>query len=308
VVVYFVMALALFADDDYEEVLTKLAEPLSRWGCWDDDWEVCGSSGITQARQRVGLEPVKQIFETVCVPVAEELTRGAWLAGRRLVSIDGFEWDAPDSEANVAAFGYAGGKRHPSAFPKVRVLTLVESASHAPIGVEIGPIGGKGAGERSLARGLFGLLDETTLLLADRGFYSFAGWCAAADTGAALVWRASDSLRLPVVAELGDGSYTSVVFAAGVGRGERERILAAAAAGGDIDERRARVVRVVCYEVTNRGADGKRETIRLLSTLTDPGEVPAGPLAATYHDRWEHESANDEIKTHLRGPPRSKST
>jgi hypothetical protein len=145
VVVYFVMALALFADDDYEEVLTKLAEPLLQWGCWDDDWEVCGSSGITQARQRVGLEPVKQIFETVCVPVAEELTRGAWLAGRRLVSIDGFEWDAPDSEANIAAFGYAGGKQHPSAFPKARVLTLVESASHAPIGVEIGPTGGKGA-------------------------------------------------------------------------------------------------------------------------------------------------------------------
>jgi hypothetical protein len=304
VVVYFVMAMALFADDDYEEVLTKLAEPLMQWGCWDDDWEMPGSSGITQARQRVGLEPVKQIFETVCVPVAEELTRGAWLAGRRLVSIDGFEWDAPDSEANVAAFGYAGGTANPSAFPKARVLTLVESASHAPIGVEIGPTGGKGAGERSLGRELFGLLDETMLLLADRGFYSFAGWCAAADTGAGLLWRVSDNLQLPVVAELGDGSYTSVVFAAGVRRVERERILAAVAAGGDVDERRARVVRVVCYEVTNRGADGERETIRLLSTITDPGEVPAGLLAATYHDRWEHEGANDELKTHLRGPAR----
>ena len=275
VTVYFVMAMALFADDDYEEVLARLAEPLSRWGCWEAGWEAPGSSGITQARQRLGFEPVKALFEEVCQPVAEVLTRGAWLAGRRLVSIDGFEWDAPDSAANAAAFGRSGGEGHASAFPKVRVLTLVESASHATIGAEIGPTGGKGSGERSLAGGLYQLLDETMVLMADRGFYGFDGWCAAADTGADLLWRVSDSLDLPVVAELGDGSYTSVVFAARVRRPERDRILAAARAGDEIDDRRARIVRVVTYEVTNRGDDGPGDHPSAVDNGR-PGRSPGG--------------------------------
>src|SRR6266545_7761729 len=86
VMVYFAMALALFADDDYEEVLTRLAEPLMGWGCWDRDWQMPGSGGITQARQRLGHEPLKYVFEQVAQPVCGSLTRGAWLAGRRLVS------------------------------------------------------------------------------------------------------------------------------------------------------------------------------------------------------------------------------
>jgi Insertion element 4 transposase N-terminal/Transposase DDE domain len=304
VMVYFVMAMALFADDDYEEVLARLTESVSQWDCWDKEWEMPGSPGITQARQRLGPEPVKEVFERVCAPVAEESTRGAWLAGWRVVSVDGFEWDAPDTPANVAAFGYGGGKGHPSAFPKVRVLTLVESASHAVFGAAVGASGGKGTGERSLARQLLPLLDETMLLLADRGFYSFDGWCQAADTGAALLWRVAESLQLPLVAEGGDGSYTSVVFASRVRAGERERILADARAGREVDPQRARIVRVVAYEVTNRAGNGRGETIRLVTTILDPVEVPAGLLAQTYHARWEHETSNDQLKTHLRGPAR----
>jgi hypothetical protein len=304
VMVYFVMAMALFADEDYEEVLTRLAETLSRWDCWDAEWEMPGSSGITQARQRLGPEPVREVFDQVCQPVAEESTRGAWLAGWRLVSVDGFEWDAPDTPANAEAFGYGGGNQHPSAFPKVRVLTLVESGSHAVFGAAMGPCGGKGTGERSLARDLLPLLDETMLLLADRGFYSFDGWCQAADTEAALLWRVGEIPQLPLVADLADGSYTSVVFASRVRAGERERILADARAGRTVDPGRARIVRVVEYEVTNRVGNGQEETIRLITTILDPVTVVAGLLAATYHDRWEHEGSNDELKTHLRGPGR----
>jgi Insertion element 4 transposase N-terminal/Transposase DDE domain len=302
VMVYFAMALALFADDDYEEVLTKLAEPLSRWGCWDQQWQMPGSGGITQARQRLGYEPVKHLFDEVAKPVCESLTRGAWLAGRRLVSLDGFEWDAPDSKANVEYFGYAGAAW--AAFPKVRVVTLVESGSHAPIGAQIGPTGGKGSGEQSLARGLYSLLEAGMLLVADRNFYSFTDWCAAADTGADLLWRVSSTVDLPVVAMLADGSYTSVVFAATVRRPERERILAAARAGGHIDERKARLVRVIEYEVIDRGEAADRELICLLTTIGDPHDTPAQVLAQGYHERWEHETGNDQLKTHLRGPGR----
>ncbi len=151
VMVYFAMAMALFADDDYEEVAARLAGTLASWGCWDDGWTVPTSGGITQARQRLGWEPLRELFAVVAQPVAGLLTRGAFLAGRRLVSIDGFEWDAPDTRENAAAFGYAGkaaGDPERPAFPKVRVVTVSECGSHAVVDAGIGGVSGKGAGSR----------------------------------------------------------------------------------------------------------------------------------------------------------------
>jgi transposase IS4-like protein/DDE family transposase len=304
VMLYYAMALALFADDDYEEVLTRLAEPLARWGCWDAAWRVPGSSGITQARARLGFEPVKAVFEQVAEPVAGALTRGAWLAGRRLVSIDGFEWDVPDTAANAAQFGRRSGTKE-AAFPKVRVVTLVESASRGVLAAAIGPAAGKGSGERTAAGTLFARLEPDMLLTADRGFYSFALWCQAAGTGADLLWRIGDTLDLPAVRTLADGSYLSVLFEARAGAGARTRILSAAKTGDDLQgEDAARLVRVIEYEVPDRGEKGDRELICLLTTITDPREAPAPDLAEGYHQRWEHESGNDEFKTVLRGPGR----
>src|SRR5450755_4673264 len=137
VMVYFVMALALFADDDYEEVAARLTETLTAWGCWDDSWSVPGSGGITQARQRLGYEPMKELFAEVAVPVAEELTAGAFLGPWRLMAIDGFEWDAPDTPENAAALGFAGTAADDPgrpAFPKVRVVTAREALLEAARG------------------------------------------------------------------------------------------------------------------------------------------------------------------------------
>src|SRR6059058_391645 len=108
VVAYLTMAMCLFPDDDYEEVATKVTGSLSRWGCWDADWSVPTASGITQARKRLGPEVVAEVFEQVAGPVADMLTRGAWLRRWRLVAIDGFEVDLPDMPGNAAEFGYAG--------------------------------------------------------------------------------------------------------------------------------------------------------------------------------------------------------
>jgi len=212
VMVYFVMALALFAEEDYEEVATLLTEALGSWGCWDGEWTVPTSGGITQARQRLGSAPLRELFAAVAVPVAEELTRGAFLAGWRLMAIDGFEWDAPDTEGNAAAFGYAGSGPTRSAFPKVRVVTLSECGSHAVVDAEIGGIAGKGSGEQALARRLYRRLEPDWLVIGDRNFYNWADWCAAADTGAQLLWRVKADLRLPVLQLLPDGSYRSVLI------------------------------------------------------------------------------------------------
>jgi hypothetical protein len=304
VMVYFAMAMALFADDDYEEVAARLAGTLGSWGCWDARWGPPTSGGITRARERLGFEPLRDIFTQVAVPAADQLTRGAFLGPWRLMSIDGLEWDAPDTDENAAAFGYSGSGTDRSAFPKVRVVTVSECGSHAVVDAGIGGVAGKGAGEQSLARRLYARLAEDWLLIADRNFYNWADWCAAADSGAALLWRVRSDLTLPVLDLLPDGSYRSVLVSPKITGKARERLIEAARAGEDPDTGQARHVRVIEYEVPGRDGDGKGELIALVTTITDPRQAPAAALAQAYHERWEHETGNGQLKTHLRGPGR----
>jgi Insertion element 4 transposase N-terminal/Transposase DDE domain len=307
VMVYLVMALALFADDDYEEVAARLTETLAAWGCWDDSWSVPGSGGITQARQRLGYEPVKELFSQVAAPVAEELTAGAFLGLWRLMAIDGFEWDVPDTRENAAAFGFAGagaGGTDRPAYPKARVVSISECASHVVADVAMGGVAGKGAGEQSLARQLYPRLADDWLLIADRNFFNWADWCTAADTGAALLWRVKADLTLPVLDLLPDGSYSSVLISPKVRGKARQALIEAARAGQDLDEDQARYVRVIEYEVPDREGDGKGEVIALVTTITGMTAAPAPLLAQAYHQRWEHETGNAQLKTHLRGPGR----
>jgi len=304
--IYFVMALALFAEDDYEEVIVKLTETLQDWGCWDDGWTPPTSGGITQARQRLGADPVRRVFSQVAVPVADLDTVGAFLGPWRLMTIDGFEWDAPASDANITAFGFAGtGKDaggQAAAFPKVRVVTLAECASHAVVDAAIGAVVAKGSGEQSLARGVYPHLEADWLLIADRNFYNWQDWCTAADTGAALLWRAKADRPLPVLSLLADGSFRSVLINPTIRSAspQRRALLDAAHAGQDLDPAQARYVRVIEYDVPDR--DG--ELVTLITTITDPMAAPATVLAQAYHRRWEHETGNAQLKTALRGPGR----
>lgn len=150
----------------------------------------------------------------VAAPVAEELTAGAFLGPWRLMATGGFERDAPDTAENAAAFGFAGTAADDPgrpAYPKVRVVTVSECASHAVADVAMGAVAGKGAGEQSLARELYRRLEDDWLLIADRNFFNWADWCTAADTGAQLLWRVKADLTLPALALLPDGSYSSVL-------------------------------------------------------------------------------------------------
>jgi hypothetical protein len=304
VMVYFVMALALFADEDYEEVWARLTETLADWGGWGGDQALVTTGGISQARQRLGHEPVKETFAQVAEPVATLDTPGAFLGTWRKMSIDGLEWDVPDTEANAAAFGYpgtaeAGGR---AAFPKARAVTIGECASHAPVLAAIGPCTSKGSGEQSLARELYPRLDEDWLLIAGRNFYNWQDWCTAAGTGAALLWRVKSDLILEPLEFLSDGSYRSVLVNPKVKGAARQKVIDAARAGEDLDPQKARYVRVVEYEVPDRADAGKGELIALITTILDLREATAAALAAAYHERWEHETGNAQLKTYLRGP------
>jgi hypothetical protein len=301
VVAYLTMGLCLFGDDDYEEVAVKVTGSLSRFGCWDASWQAPSSSGISQARKRLGRSVMADVFEGVAQPVATADTRGAWLRRWRLLAIDGFDVDLPDSDANVAEFGYAGSGANRSAYPKARVVALAECGTHAFLAARIGAWS---AGEKTLAMDLYPRLRGEELLTADRNFYSFDAWSAAVRSGAALLWRAPTQLRLPVVEVLDDGTYTSVLIDPTIRGVRRERILAAARAGEQLDAEQAHLVRVVEYDVPDRDGNGTGELIALITTITDPGDARADELAAAYHDRWEEETANDQLKTHLRGPGR----
>jgi Insertion element 4 transposase N-terminal len=302
VMVYFAMALALFAEEDYEEVAARLTETLASWGCWDDSWSTPTSGGLTQARQRLGPEPLELLFGKVAQPVAGLLTRGAFLRHWRLMAIDGFELDVPDTPANAAAFGYPAGARGHPAFPKVRVVTIGECGSHAKVTAQMGPVGGKGASEQALARRMFGELQEDWLLIADRGFYNWLDWRAAAATGAALLWRVKADLRLPVLELLPDGSYLSLVARPTLHDKARDKLIAAARAGERLDPALAMRVRVIEYEIPDRDGGGGGELIALITTITDPALASAEELARAYCERWEEETGNDQLKTCLRGP------
>ena len=313
VVAYLTMALCLFAEDDYTEVATKVTGSLDRWGCWNATWSVPTSSAITQARKRLGRKVFPELFERTCGPVAGDASpmaglvalgraRGAWLRGWRLLAIDGFDVDVPDTEANAAEFGYAGSGDNRSAYPKARVVALAECGTHAFVAAEVDAYS---IGEKTLAHRLYPRLRADELLTADRNFYSFTAWGSAAATGAALLWRAPTQLDLPVIAVLPDGTYLTVLINPAIrGGARRERLLAAARAGHDIDPEQAHLVRVIEYDVPDREGNGTGELIVLLSTITDPAAARADELAAAYNQRWEEETGNDQLKTHLRGPGR----
>ena len=191
VITYLTLALCLFPEDDYEEVATRVTGSLDRWGCWNAAWTVPTASAITQARKRLGRQVFPELFERTCGPVAGDASpvagmyalgtaHGSFLRRWRLLGIDGFEVDLPDSKANAAEFGYAGSGDNRSAFPKARVVALAECGTHAFVAAEVDAYS---VGEKTLAQRLLPRLRADELLTADRGFYSWQGWDTAAATG-----------------------------------------------------------------------------------------------------------------------------
>jgi hypothetical protein len=262
------------------EVLRCLLEGL-RWLWGAEAVRVAGRSGISQARSRLGAEPLHRLYEQVVQPVATPTTRGAWYRRWRLVSLDGSCLDVADTGGNCAAFGRPEASRGESAFPQLRFVALVENGTHVLFGARLG---GFAEGETTLAHGALAALRPGMLCLADRQFFGHALWREAAATGADLLWRVKRNVRLPREAVLADGSYLTTVYPT-----EKDR------------RHRANGVRVRTVEYRLEGTADAEPLYRLVTTVLDPAAAPAAELAALYHERWEIETALDELKTHLRG-------
>jgi hypothetical protein len=284
-VVYCVLAMGLFSQSGYEEVMRSLVEGFSWQSGWQANWQVPSKSAIFQARARLGVEPLRELFNRACVPLASPSVPGAFFGRWRLVSMDGTALDVADTAENDREFGRPGTGRGEGrgAFPQLRVVGLAECATHALFGLAMGP---RSTGETTLARELLTSLSEGMLLLADRGFFSFGLWNEAKATRADLLWRTKAGHVLPVDERLADGSYLSHL---------REVV--------NFHLRPSEVVvRVVDYAVDDPGRPQAEQSYRLVTTVLDPEAAPAADLAALYPRRWEFETTLDELKTHQRGP------
>ncbi len=279
---YFAMGMALHSDGSYEDVLALISDGLAWAERADGPARLANKAAISHARDRLGPEPMALLFARVARPLASKDTAGCWLAGRRLVAIDGTCLDLADTPANDAFFGRPGvmkGER--SAFPQARVVALAECGTHAMFDAVIGPYT---TSENGLARQLVGRLEPGMLCVADRGFYSFEAWQQASETGADLLWRVKDNLKLEPLEELPDGSWLAQVFHS----------------TQDTKRRHPVTVRVIEYTIE----DGREPVgpFRLITTILDHRKAPAVELAAAYTQRWEIETTFDELKTHQRGP------
>lgn len=278
VMMYYVIALALYRQESSREVLRLLLAGLQAVVGLAVDLEPAGKAAISRARSRLGMEPVKRLYDKLVAPIASEQTRGAFYRAWHLVALDGFTLETPDTVANEEAFGRpkspSGGK---SAYPLVRGVGLVEVGTHVLFGAVLGDYY---TGEVTLAREVVPRLKKGMLCLADRYFPGFELWAQAVATGADLVWRVRSRIRFVEEERLPDGSILSRFPTRRKGQGLQR-------------------VRVIEYRIKNQ--KGEDQVVRIITSILDWRLAPAEELAALYAQRWEFETTLDEFKTHLRG-------
>ena len=279
-VVYFVLALALFSPAPYLEVMRHLVEGLRGQGLLGE-WHIPAKSSLFRARQRLGPEPLRVLFATTAKPMGTQATPGAFWRGLRLLAVDGTCWDVADSAASEAAFGRPRNSRgsDKSSFPQVRMACLIEVGTHLVLDAELA---GCRTGEVTLVGRLPRSCGPGQLVLADREFLGVPLWRAFADSGADLLWRVPANRVLPVDRILRDGSWLSRLHA-GTDRAHTDPV----------------TVRVLAYQLTGTGPAGGN--YRLVTSLLDARRYPARQLAALYQERWEIEAVFAELKTQQRG-------
>jgi hypothetical protein len=270
--VFFVLALGLFCTDCYCQVFRWL----KRW----KKGAVPGRSTLCEGRHRLGVRPLVLLARAVVRLLAGPQTPLAFYRGMRLMALDGFVVDLPDTPENDRVFGRPQGGRSPGAFPQARVVTLCEAGTHVMWRWLIKPFR---TAEQHMADSLLRFLGAGMLLMWDRNFLSYARVGRVKGRGAALLARVKKDLIFQPIQHLSDGSYLAKLYRNATARKH---------------DRDGIVVRILDYTFDDPGRPGRGEPHRLLTTLLDPDLDPATTLIELYHVRWEEELAFDELKTH----------
>jgi Insertion element 4 transposase N-terminal/Transposase DDE domain len=280
VMIYYVIALALYRDASCREVLRCLLEGLQFLKGSLTSIKPTGKSGISQARSRLGDEAARRLHDVTVKPIATPATKGAWFKRWRLVSLDGSTLDVPDEPELEAAFGRPGAGHGESAYPQVRFVSLVENGTHVLFGTRMA---GCATSEIALTKDVLSALAAGMLCLADRNFFGYQMWRQAQATGADLLWRIKRNARLPCEEPLPDGSYLSHIYPSETDRRHKTNGVK---------------IRVIDYCL--EGVADAEPIYRLVTTILDPAIASAKELAALYHERWEIETALGELKTYVR--------
>ena len=294
VVVYYLLAMVLFFQSGYGEVWNKLVAGLDWARRFRERLEAGmqpGPAAITYARQRLGWPVMAALMEAVAGPLAGEEQERAFVAGMRLVAVDGMCLDLPDTPENGAEFGYPGNDAGPGPFPQVRVVGLGECGTRAVLGAALSPLA---TGEQPLARQLLGKLAPGDLLLADRNFLSHGLLKDVLATGVHVLWRAKSDVDLPVLQVLADGTWLSRIADPAVSRRMRRN-------GADPKDIPGITVRVIEYTVTSEDGSETSETFTLVTDLPDPALLTPEQAAGAYASRWQLETCFDELETSIRG-------
>ena len=274
VVCWVVLALGLLTDLSIRQVF-KHARRL-RVG-----EETPNRSSLCVARQRLGIAPLRHLFERIVRPLARPETPGSFYRGLRLMGIDGVVFDVPDSDANAAAFSRpSAGSRGDGAFPQVRKLSLVELGTHVEVAFVVRPIT---QGEQGMVGALLRHLDAEMLLLWDRGFFSYGLWQEVTARGVKILARVTGRLILEPIRNLADGSYLARIYRTPDDRRK---------------DRGGIVVRVIRYMLDDPQRVGHGDVHTLITNLFDEDLYPSKELIILYHERWEQELVFDEQKTH----------
>jgi len=271
--VWFVLAMGLFHRDCYRQVFRRIM-------AWGGPGSIPGRSTLCEARHRLGVAPLVRLAGETVTLLAHPDTPGAFYRGMRLMALDGFVIDLPDSPLNERVFGRPAGSRAPGAFPQARVVGLCEAGTHVMWQWRIKPIR---IAEQTMADGLLGRLEADMLLMWDRGFLSYARVRRVAEQGAHLLARVKSNLVFEPFSRLSDGSYLAKLY-----RCQKDRR----------HDRDGIIVRIIDYTFDDPNRPGCGQKHRLLTTLLDPLADPAAVLVELYHVRWEEELGIDEIKTH----------
>lgn len=237
-------------------------------------------SNLCEGRQRLGVEPVRRVFDLVVRPLATPQTPGAFYKGLRPMGIDGTVQDVPDTPANAARFGRSSGGRGDGAFPQVRKVSLVELGTHVEVAMAIG---GWHDSEQKLVGQLWHKIPADALLIEDRGFFSYEHWKNLDSQGKKLLIRVKGNMVLRPIQRLPDGSYLAKIYPSSYARDK---------------DRDGIVVRVIEYTLDDAQRTGHGQKHLLLTNLFDHEVYPALELACQYHERWEEELVFDEQKTH----------
>jgi hypothetical protein len=281
VMVWFSIAMWLYGNDRYTQVF--------RWLHRFSPGNMPSSSALTQARARIGVPIVASAYRKVVHCLCNSDTPGAFYAGRRLVAVDGFVLNLPDSDENRRAFGRPKNGTSYGAFPQARIVALCEVGSHVFFSFLAKPIR---CGEVTMAKHVYRELPENSLLLFDIGFCASELMQQAIDRKSDFLGRSKLNRCFKKMQVLSDGSYLSKIYATDYDR---------------VHDRGGQIVRVIEYTLDDPQRVGHGETHRLVTTLLDEKEHPAEALIVLYHERWEEEVAIDEAKTHLRNSPKLRS-